>query len=343
MSFLRGSLDFLTGKRSSHMGTYQYVDHAGMRGNVSMSGAKLWAEIEASELKASGSNLMSSDERLMQHVSSEIHAYLPEGLPVLEMGPGTVSAFGKKMLRVLMALRSIHYICVDESSAFLRELAMSPALAGFKVVPILDDFFEGRQCYFEEEDRPALVCLLGGTIGNMPSPVSDRRPKEALVNHLSLLAQRIHDGWLLVSYDANHDGEGIKEYYSHHTLFHLNVFDRMAVELPLEGDFDPCAFDYEPLWIPSSGQAAHMAVVLRDMTFSLGGRKIELKQGQRLHLKNSFKFPPAFFASCCAQAGLDVVKTWTDPSQTSVCLLRKRPQAMALPHQEQEAKIAVNF
>ena len=47
MSFLQGSLDLFTGKRSGHMGSYQYVDHAGMRDGVSMSGAKLWAEVEA--------------------------------------------------------------------------------------------------------------------------------------------------------------------------------------------------------------------------------------------------------------------------------------------------------
>ncbi len=324
MSFLQGSLNFFTGSRAAHMGSHQYVDHAGKRNGRSVSGAKLWAEIEVQELNSSDSNLFSAEEHLLRRVAREIHDFLPEGIPAVELGPGTPNAFRKKMLLIMMALRSVEYICADASQAFLNDIARNKALSGFAVRPILDDFFESSDCYFDDDERSSLVCLLGGTIGNIVAPISDCVPEVALVSHLSRLAKKNHDGWLLVSCNSNCDGDEIKAYYNNHTLFHLNIFDRMAAELPIDGDFDPCAFAYEPLWIPSSGQLAHMAVVMRNMDFVLSGNPLSLKKGQKLHIKNSFKFLPSFFSLCCSRAGLDVVKTWTDSSLTNVFLLKKR-------------------
>lgn len=331
MTFFHGSVDFLRGKRSAHMGSHQYVDHAGLREGRSVSGAKLWAEIEANELKSTDPNLISSEEKLLRTVSREIHRFIPEGAAILEMGTGTPNAFLKKTLLIMMALRSTDYICVDESQAFLSDLVSSQALARFKVKPILDDFFDSDTSYFDDEDRSALICMFGSTIGNIVAPLSKYKPEEALVSHLYSMAQKICDGWLLVSFDSNQNGEEIRSYYNNHTFFHLNVFDRMAVELPIIGDFDPCAFSYEPLWIASSGQLAHMAVVQRDMDFTMGRERVSLKKGQALHLKNSFKFSPSFFSWCCLRAGLAVVKMWADPSGAHVCLLKKQASAMRLP------------
>lgn len=324
MSFIQSSIDFFLGEQTSHMGPYQYAEHQGKRGTKSMSGAKLWAEIEKNESLSSDKNLVSADEQQMINVARSINTHLPEELPVLEMGPGTPSAFRKKMLRLLMALRSINYICVDSSQALLDGIVNDKALALFNVSPILDNFFEEGPSYFDDNEQHALLCLLGGTIGNIIAPLSDSHPTNELSQNLRTLSQKINKGWLLISYDANDDGTGLKKYYNHHIDFHLNIFDRMAVELPITGDFDPCAFEYEPMWIPTSGQLAHMAVVNRDMSFTIGEQAISLSKGKKLHLKNSFKFTRSFFETCCQNAELEVAKTWGSASLTNVALLRKK-------------------
>ncbi len=331
MSFLQGSIDLFTGRRCAHMGSYQYVDHKGMRNGQSLSGAKLWAEIEALELSSGDTNLFRSEERLLQKVAAEIYHFLPEGTPILEMGTGTPNAFRRKTLLIMMALRSIEYICVDESRAFLEQLVSNKALSKFKVKPILDDFFNGDKCYFDEQDRDVLTCMFGSTIGNIVAPLSDAPPKEALTQHLSLIAQAMNRGRLLVSFDGDCNGEKIKAFYTKQALFQLNTLYRMAAELPIKGNFDPDAFAYEAKWQLSSGQLSHMAFVQKDMAFNIGGTEIFLKEGQCLHMKNSFKFSPAFFTECCEQAGFRVEKLWSDPSLTHVCLLKKRVHVMENP------------
>ncbi len=329
MSFLGGSIDFFTGTRSSHMGSYQYVEHAGTRNGKSMSGAKLWAEIEAEELKATETNLFSAEERILRSVAKDVGAYFPDCSPILEMGTGTPNAFKKKTLLIMMALRSTEYICVDESSEFLKGLISNKALSRFKVRPILDDFFEGDKLYFDDPERDALICMFGSTIGNIVAPLGDAPPRDALIAHLSMIAQTINKGGLLVSFDADMNGEKVAAFYARQALFQLNTFFRMAVELPIKGDFDPYAFEYKPMWFAQSGTLAHMAIVARDMSFELGGKSISLVAGQKLHMKNSFRFSPAFFSDCCESAGFEILKTWRDPSLTNVYLLKKKTVAVS--------------
>ncbi len=333
MSFLQGSIDLFSGRRVSHMGSYQYVAHAGKRDGKSMSGAELWAEIEAAELNSNDPNLFSAEETLLRKVSQEIEHQLPAGTPVLEMGTGTPNAFRKKTQLIMRAIHSNEYICVDESRAFLNELIASTALSGINVYPIEDDFFEGDPSYFNDIERDALICMFGSTIGNIVAPLNNQLPERALIEHLNTMAHAINNGYLLLSFDANQNGEKIVFFYEKQELFQLNTFYRMAAELPIQGNFDPQAFEYEATWIPSLGQLAHMAVVTRNMDFTLVDTKISLRKNQRLHLKNSFKFTPAFFEHCCSKAGLDVIKSWTDESLTHVYLLGKQPHITVLPQQ----------
>lgn len=331
MTFLRGCVDLFTGRQASHMGLYQYVDHAGAYNGKSMSGAKLWAAIEAAELHSGGINLFRCEERLLQAIASDIGHRLPEKTPVLEMGTGTLNAFCHKTLPIVRSLHSDEYICVDESSVFLQEIARHNASSSFSVRPILDDFFDGTTCYFDDDERDVLVCMFGSTIGNIVAPLSQKPPREALVEHLSRISYGINRGHLLVSFDADRNGEKIETFYTKQALFQLNTFYRMAAELPIAGAFSPAAFSYEAEWIPSSGQLAHMAIVQEDMAFRIGEAALQLHTGQRLHMKNSFKFLPDFFMDCCVEAGFEVEHCWGEPSGTNVCLLKKRVCSIARP------------
>jgi len=198
---------------------------------------------------------------------------------------------------------------------------------GLEIKSVADNFFETEEPYFDEQ---SLVCSFGSTISNFDGPISEELPNEVLTNGLVHLAQAAKDGWLLIGFDSDHDEEHLKSFYKKQALFQLNIFDRMAAELPIEGDFDPKAFGYEPQWIASSGQLAHMAVVSRDMSFKLGGTEIFLKKDQRLHIKNSYKYTAEFFEECCNKAGLEVVKAWSDDSSAKIYLLKILPRQFVL-------------
>lgn len=307
------------------MGADQYVEHKGMRGGRPTSGTLLWGQAEAERNRAAG-NMVNAETNLLHKVADDIGKEVPHGITIVELGPGTATAFRNKTLPIVDRLESTTCILVDENIAFLEQIAAADGLRpDLHIKPVIDDFFVNETAYSEE---PALVCSFGSTISNIVNPVSDLPPKAALVDSLAKLAHATSDGWLLIGFDSDQDGERIKSYFKKHALFQLNVFDRMAAELPITGNFDPEAFDYEPEWIVTSGQLAHMAIVSKDMKFRIGATEVELKKGQKLHIKNSYKFTPKFFEDCCKLAGLEMVKTWSDDSPAKIYLLKIQPRPL---------------
>ena len=322
MSFLNASLDWFLGKRAGHMGPDQYVAHAGMRNGKPTSGALLWAESEAKTVSSTG-NMVNAETSLLHKVGGDIENFVSLGTAIVELGPGTTVAFRNKTLPIARRLQSEVCILVDESVAFLKQIATANNFPDLEIRPIIDDFFATESAYWGEE---ALVCSFGSTISNFVGPVSQELPQAVLVDGLSKMALAANSGWMLVAFDSDHDEQRIKSFYKGQALFQLNIFDRMAVELPLERGFDPNLFEYEPQWIVTSGQLAHMAVVREKMNFKLDGVAISLKQGQKLHIKNSYKFAPRFFERCCEMAGLEIIESWSDDSPAKIYLLKILPK-----------------
>ena len=319
MTFLTSSIDWFLGRRASHMGAEQYVAHGGFRAGQSTSGAALWAAAEAERYAASG-NMVNAETNLLQLVAKEISQEIPTRTPVIELGPGTTTAFRNKTLPIVQAIQSRTCVLVDESTAFLRQIANEDALdKNLKIQPIVDDFFENDTAYLDEQ---SLVCSFGSTISNIINPINAELPRIALTQSLSKMACAARSGWLMVGFDSDQDGERIKSYFKKHALFQLNVFDRMATELPITGDFDPLEFRYRPEWIAPSGQLAHVALANRTMNFQIGTTSISLKKDQKLHIKNSYKFMPEFFEACCYAAGLEVIKSWSNGSPARIYLLK---------------------
>jgi uncharacterized SAM-dependent methyltransferase len=327
-TFLASSLNWFLGTQSCHMGPHQYAAHSGMRDGRTMSGAFLWAEAEAGRHAAGGNMVNAETNLLLTKVVAELGHNVRHGTAVIELGPGTTTAFKNKTLPVIRELGATTVVLVDQSIAFLKEIARTDELApGLHIKPVVDDFFENESAYLDS-DEPALICSFGSTISNIVNPISPDLPYDALKNSLSKMACAANKGWLLVAFDSDQDGERIKSYFKKHGLFQLNIFDRMVVELPIQGDFDPKAFTYEPEWNATSGQLAHIAVANRDMTFRLAGTDITLREGQKLQIKNSYKFTPEFFEECCKRAGLEVVKAWSD-STAKIYLLKIPPRQRA--------------
>jgi len=326
--FRQASIDFLNGKLVN-MGSFQYDDHLGMRNGVSTSGYKQWSEADqkrAAPSQTGEQNMASVERESAKKVAADIkrRKLLPEGLPTVELGPGTLGAFVDQTLPIIQAFRGVACTIVDKARRFLEKICDEENSLGLRITPIESDFFESNDRYYNEDNEALLVMF--GTISNINASISDELPKVELVEGLKRIANRINKGWLLLSFDSDQDGEKIKSYYQEHELFQLNIFDRMAIEGLEEGwldnRFDPTAFNYIAEWHPTSGQLAHTAVVNRDMTFSLNGKEVTFETGKKLHIKNSYKHTPEFFEECCKPAGLEVVEAWLD-SSVKFYLLKK--------------------
>lgn len=295
------------------MGVHQYSDHAGMRGGRSMSGARLWAEAEAQrevEYSLGDPNKLGAELVLLGEVAQSLRTYVPVGTDVIELGPGTLRAFKKKTMPLLRALDSKNCYIVDKSAAFLHDIKIGITRDKVSIHSIEADFFQdGNKALLSE--HPALACAFGGIISNLVAPLCNSLPTEVLVSTLQNFVKTISEGWILVAFDSSNDRDEITTYYEKHALFQLNIFDRMLVELPMAGDFDPSVFIYQTEWRPTSRQLAHLAVAARNMEFKLGEESFFLQQGQKLHLKNSYKFAPDFFESCCTAAGLKLTARWS--------------------------------
>ena len=327
MSFLNASIEWFLGKRAGHMGPYQYAAHSGMRNGRNMSGAFLWADSELGHCNAQG-NMINAETTLLQQAIHEINDYVPHGTAVADLGPGTATAFTNKTLPLAQRLGSKNCVLVDESIAFLKQICETPAANILNITPIVDDFLENGTPYVQ---APTLVCSFGSTISNCIGLISDEEPLTAVSQGLANMAHAANSGWLLVAFDSDHNGERVKAFYKSQELFQLNIFDRMAAQFQIQGDFDPAAFAYEPQWCEKSGQLAHMAVATRDMQFAIDGQTIKLTRGKKLHIKNSYKLSAEFFEKCCAAANLKVIRKWSDDTPAKIYLLRIMPQPAVLP------------
>jgi uncharacterized SAM-dependent methyltransferase len=346
MSLLQASLDLLTGKTVAEIGAEQYADHRGVdRNGKSMSGARLWSLAEEARLKLAAAtgipNMVDAERQLAKILAKRARRYVARlmrensktRLAVIEYGPGTVSAFTGKTVPLIRAFRSgfirqalrtksilhtlrssnrMRSILIDGSSSFLDNIRNANPAPGVSLETKKDDIFAGHR--YLPDSEWAFIVMFGRTFGNLPAPISGLPPEEAVVDLMRRIANGAHRAWLALSIGADLDPQKAKAYYEAHPEFQLNVFYRMQVELPIKGDFDPGEFAYKAHVEHSNEflQVAHLAVVKRDMTFWLSGKKIELKAGQELHLKNSFCFSPEFMRRCAVKAGLKPIDFITD-------------------------------
>lgn len=308
--FLIDSIALLQHKRVSHMGEHQYVNHGAMRGDFPMSGTLGWQRYEND---CPSYYIPGCEKELIKQAAAELGNFLEPGTPLVDFGPGTLAAVEAKSLLLASALQSRIYAPVDASLTFCHEAGglVQRDLPGITICPCIENFFSDDAK--PAIDIPALGFLGGTTIANIEAPLCCRKPTAALISTLKTLGRIAGKGWLLVSTDSNQDEAENKATYSENGLFEINTFDRMAYELPISG-LDPTGIIYEPVWVKESGQLAHSALAVKDMSVSVEAREfsgvIQIRRGERFHLKNSFRFTDEYFLSCVEQAGLCNLRIW---------------------------------
>ncbi len=109
---------------------------------------------------------------------------------------------------------------------------------------------------------------------------------------------------IIVPQNCSEDEEEIKAAYMEQEEVWLNLFHRISRDLPIEGDYDPEGFSYEPYWVEASKILSHTAVPKKTMRFKLGGESITLEPKDRLYMHNTVICPVSMFEELARTAGL---------------------------------------
>ncbi len=317
--FFDAALGLFLEMQSGHVGKYIY---ACPPSNGSSEKGRNWSAVGGKDNK--GYYLHTADNALLQQALSDLDLFFPRRTNIVDIGVGEISAFHKNILPVIRKIQSPVYYGIDFNQSFLDTIKKEePFLKDLKIIQNKMDFFFPSTKVITP--APSLGIILCSTIGNIDNPIKEKGISLTLTRSLKTLSHLTKNGWLLVSLDTNHDKKSLEEGYRTPPVerFVLTFLSRIANELPTVG-FNPALFRYAPEWHPDIHLFAHMAEATEDQNFTMGAYRLQVKKGQKLHLLNSYKFPAAFFESCCDKANLEVLNVWHHESPMKLYLLIDR-------------------
>ena len=241
---------------------------------------------------------------------------------VIELGSGTSDKTRLLLDAFADAGRLERFVPVDVSEETLRDAAdmLAARYPGTSIEAVVGDFtlHLGHLARYQHK----LVAFLGGTIGNLY--VEERAA------FLGALADSMDEGdelllgtdlvkdadRLITAYD---DPDGVTEAFVKNSLRVLNR--------ELGADFDVDAFSYVPFW---DRRMQRMDLRLRaempqHVTVPDAGIELDLASGEEIRIEISTKFTPARLRDELGAAGLEISRTWTDPTDSfAVTLARKQ-------------------
>jgi hypothetical protein len=311
----------INGSKQGHLGLYLY------EGN----GAALWEDLAENEPAYTVSR---SSRQLTELYLSEIASTVPCGMLMIDLGPGV----GKSLmsgLNIAKAIRASHYRIEDFSTEVLaaERIARLYLPKSVGVLAVAADIFRGNRVI----DEPAFVHCSGATIGNLINDISDEFPIDKFRSSLQCLLDYAKYGWLLLTFDTMSDPFALHLRYRtpKGAKFIHNIIYRAANEFPWL-DLEPSTFSYAPVYMPASGQVAHVLTATARQEFGLG----VIKEGQRFHIVSSYKIQPDFFEAVVHELGYSVqFRSLDHESGTAVYLLKspKAPQTFKIPARARSA------
>lgn len=262
-----------------------------------------------------------AERAILEQYADEIVAAC-DATTLVELGSGTSEKTRLLLDAFTGSGRLRRFVPVDVSEGTLRDAARALAerYPGLKVEAVVGDFTLHLGSLPRGDRR--VIAFLGSTIGNLY--VEERGA------FLGALADSLDPGeWLLLGVDLVKDADRLVAAYDDAAGV-TEAFVRNAMRVlnrELHADFDPGGFSYAPLW---DGRMERMDLRLRAETpqrVRIPGADLELdlQVGEELHVEISTKFRLHRLAAELDDAGLDVVRTWTDPADDfAVTLARRR-------------------
>ena len=246
-----------------------------------------------------------TETALLERIMPEIDQLSADNCAVIELGSGSST----KTPLLLRGIKTEAYVPVDISGDYLRESAarVDQEFPGIHVFPVEADFTKPFALPDAVAGLPKLGFFPGSTIGNfVPRSATDllRHFRDILGTGARLLIgmDRVKPvERLLAAYD---DPEGIT------AEFNLNLLHRINRELG--GDIAIDAFRHEARWNDILSRVEMHLVALRDVDFTIDGRRFTFPKRSSIHTENSHKYGPRGGRVLLLAGGWTPLAEWSD-------------------------------
>lgn len=249
------------------------------------------------------------EKEILEFHSQEMADLIGPGAVIIEPGSGA----SEKVRYLLEKLeRPAGYIPIEISEEILNRAAFEirTLFPHMEVPAICADFTETFDCSHALQGEKEVIFFPGSTIGNLD-------PSDA-VKFLRRLSSMIKpNGGFLIGVDtkkssevflrAYDDGEGVT------AKFNLNLLERLNREY--KGDFDVSNFTHEVLYDEKKGRVEMHLKSLSPQYVRLNDCVFSFMAGETIHTESSYKYSPEEFAGIASEAGLNLVKSWTDSEE----------------------------
>ena len=251
---------------------------------------------------------------LLEKIAPEVAALAGTGGAVVEFGAGSQT----KTPLLLKAVRPKAYVPIDISGDYLKDsaAAVDADHAGISVFPVVADFTKEVVLPPDIEGLPRLGFFPGSTIGNfVPRSATDllRHFRDILGTGAKLLIgmDRIKPiDRLIAAYD---DPEGVT------AEFNLNLLRRINRELGADIPID--AFTHEARWNDMLSRIEMHLRAVRDVEFTIEGKRFAFREGETIHTENSHKYGPRGARLLLLAGGWTPLKEWLAPNDDFAVIL----------------------
>ncbi len=259
---------------------------------------------------------------LAKHADEILAATGARSLVLIELGSGSSSKTRLLIDAALRRQRTLQYIPIDISGAFLEQSARAlletyPCLS---ILAIAAEYREGLRS-LPEPDAPRLFVFLGGNIGNFEfddaiSLLHNLRLQMRPADRLLVGLDRVKDVRAL--HAAYNDSAGVT------AAFNKNLLSRINRELG--ADFDTDRWTHAAPFIQERSRIEMWLVSDTAQEVRIGDKQYAFAAGERIHTENSHKYTPGSFGDLSATAGLCVEHRWSDADEWfTLALLRPAP------------------
>ena len=313
-TFAKDIRDFFSERRSGHVGIWRYSepDFEGDRVN----GMWHWGEYIKKAKDGNAYYVPNGEIEALNGILENIRSHIQGDSSVIDLGPGSEEALYGKVMPVLEALNSKHYIGVDIVPECLQRIesslkAHSPEI---QFTGITADFYQNKITL--PTDTTLVMAIFGQTIINLPiDPRVEKLPDMVLGSYFKRFHSRLNgNGYFIAAQDTNQNEADFHDAYMTGADFHLNMLYRVARDLPVSEGYDPDAFGFKITFFKETGAMAYTYVCQKPMSFELEGETFNLSKGQEFYLHNSYKFKADRFVSIAKDSGFELVDTKFDMS-----------------------------
>ncbi|UJR81226.1 L-histidine N(alpha)-methyltransferase [Sandaracinus amylolyticus] len=219
------------------------------------------------------------------------------------------------------------YVPLDPSATRLEELAsaLRREYRGLEVSPLVAGHALPRST--DLRARLARIDEGNATVWLGDARIGEIAPHDAvsLLARAALLAGS--RGRVLVSVDLKKPKRTIEDAYFDRSgacaAFHRNVLVRINREIG--ATFDVTQFSFRAPYDPIRGRVEMRLVSEHAQRVLVGGCEIALAKGEWIVGGHAYKYDPTELTSLVRRAGLEMVRSWTDPEwRMSLCLLAVR-------------------